>query len=242
MEKIMDKSNKNWLIFIIFTLILSLIIGNRVSGNNILGGVILGLILFMIPIGLEFLKKRDPIKYYGLDFNSLKKLDVKRILIIAIFLFATISSIDHFVFNLWKILINQSNQISVGSTTLFLAKSNLFFSGIIVIFSGTLLEELWFRGLIQYKLKSVKFPKQLNPHFAIIFQSFLFGLIHFIPIYYGTNFQLKLKFWFFTYPTIIGLVLGYLNEKYQSLWPGWIIHYTNNLSGLFLMVILIRKA
>ena len=240
MGKFKTRQNRMWLVFILIISTISLATGNIVSHQSVIGGVILGLILFLIPFGVELLRKNDPIEYYGLDFETLKRVNLKQVFLIAFSLFVFISLIDHFVFNLWGLMLSQKQKTFVGSTTLILAKSNVFYLGFIVIFAGTLLEELWFRGLIQYKVKGVKFLKKANPHFAIIFQSILFGLIHFLPIYFGTDFSLSLKLWFFAYPTIIGFVLGYLNEKYQSLWPGWIIHYTNNILALLLLTILVR--
>lgn len=240
MGRFKSKKNFYWFLFILLISVISLAIGNIVSHQSVIGGVILGLILFLIPFGVELLRKKDPVDYYGLDFETLKRVNLKQVLLIALLLFISISLIDHFVFDLWDLMLNQKGKTFVGSTTLILAKSNYFYLGFMVIFSGTLLEELWFRGLIQYKVKGIKFLKTINPHFAIIFQSILFGLIHFLPVYFGTNFDFSLKLWFFTYPAIIGLVLGYLNEKYHSLWPGWIIHYTNNILALLLMTILVR--
>lgn len=239
METWTKKKSIFWLTAMIMTTIVGTIIGNRVKNENILGGTIAILILLLIPIGIEFIRKTDPIVYYGLDFITLKKINIRSVLGLAGIVFVTIALLDFYVFDIWKI-IHQNSKIAVGSTSVALAKSPYFYLSVFVVFGGTLLEELWFRGLIQYKIKSITYFKKVNPHLAIVLQSILFGLIHFIPIFYGSDFELKVKLWFFVYPAIIGLILGYTNEKYNSLWPGWIIHYTNNLCSILLFTILFK--
>ncbi len=234
------KDTRLWFWLILFISIIASMIGNIYTKSNVLGGVILVLILFMIPFGIELIRGKDPLIYYGLDFATLRKINMKTILGIAILVFGTISIIDHFAFNLFKLLLSSNGDIAVGSAAINLAKSNAFYLAIIVFFSGTLLEELWFRGFVQYKLNSLKFLKPLNPHLAIITQSILFGLAHFVPIYSGTNLPLPLKYWFFVYPFLVGIINGYINDKYHSLWPGWIIHYTNNVLGVVVMAIIYR--
>jgi membrane protease YdiL (CAAX protease family) len=234
------KKSNLWLSMILVISIFAGIIGNTLRETNVSGGTLLILILLMIPFGIELLRKKDPILYYGLDFLTLKKINIKYVLGVAFALFIIIGFLDHFLFGLWKLMLDTDKKMTVGSTSVSLARSNFFYLAVIVVFSGTLLEELWFRGLIFYKIKSIKYLQKINPHFAIIFQAVLFGLIHFIPIYYGTDFQLSIKYWFLFYPFVIGVIIGYINEKYNSLWPGWIIHYTNNISSIFLLTILFR--
>lgn len=236
----MKKESLVWLLTILFVSIFASAIGNTFTHSNIIGGIILVLILFMIPFGIEIVRGNDPIIYYGLDFESLRKIDVRFVLSVAIVLFVLISLIDYFVFNLFDLLLKSGKNISVGSAAVALAKSNGFYLVFVVFFSGTLLEELWFRGFIQYKLNSLEFLRPLNPHFAIVVQSTLFALAHFLPVYYGTNLSHALKLWFFIYPFVVGLINGYINENYNSLWPGWIVHYTNNVFATFLLSIIYR--
>jgi len=239
MNSFRSKNSVLWTITILFISVIASGIANYLTGKNIIGGIIIVIILIFIPFLIELLRKNDPIEYYGLDFETLKKLNAKLILSWAIIIFIVVSLVDYLIFDFWNIIINTEN-MAVGSTSKALAKSKYFYLAIIVVFSGTFLEEIWFRGIVQLKIRNVKFLKQINPHFAIIVQSILFGLIHFIPIFYGTDLSVNLKVWFFVYPTIIGIVIGYLNDQYHSLWPGWIIHYTNNLLSIMLLVVLLR--
>jgi len=239
MTRTVSKTNLAWLLTILAISCAGAGIGNWVRHTSILGGIILVLFLLSLPLGIELLRKRDPIEYYGLELSTLKRINIGLVLSIGVGIFVILSLVDGMVFHLWEVLKNVEGS-GVGGTSLALAKSNLFYLAVVVIFSGTLLEELWFRGFIQYKLRGIKALRKINPHFAILVQSTLFGLAHFLPVYFATHWSLSLKIWFFVYPFLVGLLLGYLNEKYRSLWPGWIVHYTNNLLAVFLLRAIVR--
>jgi len=239
MNSLKNKKSYLWTIMIFVISIIASGISNYITNKNIVGGIIIIFILIFIPFLIEYLRNKDPIEYYGLDFTTLKKINLKVIFSWALGVFIIIGLADYLIFDLWKIIMHNEN-MAVGSVSTALAKSSYFYLAVIVIFSGTFLEEIWFRGIIQLKLSHVKFLKRLNPHFAIIVQSILFGLVHFIAIFYGADFSIWFKVWFFIYPAVIGIIIGYLNNKYQSLWPGWIIHYTNNLLSVILLTVLFR--
>ena len=239
MKSFRSKNTALWALFILLISMISGIIGNYITGNNIVGGTILILILISLPFLIEIFRKKDPILYYGLDFDTLRKINIKEILAWALGVFLVISLADYLIFDLWNIIMN-NEALAVGSTSTALARSNVFYLAVIVVFSGTFLEEIWFRGIIQTKVSHIRFMKKVNPHAAIFLQSVLFGLVHYIPIHYGTDLSVSIKIWFFVYPFLIGVVIGYLNEKYHSLWPGWIIHYTNNLLSVILLTVLFR--
>lgn len=63
--------------------------------------------------------------------------------------------IEYLVFDLWNLIMNNGNLL-VGFTSIALAKSKYFYLAIIVLFSETFLEEIWFRGIIQFKLSHLK--------------------------------------------------------------------------------------
>jgi membrane protease YdiL (CAAX protease family) len=77
-------------------------------------------------------------------------------------------------------------------------------------------EELAFRGYLFNLLKRVT-----NARNTIIATSFLFALVHFSFISI---------IWIFPF----GLLLGYLRNKYNTLWLGMIIHFIHNLIVLLL--------
>ena len=234
-----SKKSRMWFFTILIISFIASIIGAWITGKNNIGSAILSIIIISIPLLIEIFRGKDPIVYYGLDFNTLRSINLKLIFSWAVIIFSIVSIIDFFVFNLWHI-ISVNKEIAVGIVTLALARSKYFYLGIVVIFSGTLQEELWFRGIIQHKINNVRSLRFINPHFGIFLQSIMFGLIHFLPIFFGTDFQLSLKLWFFIYPFSIAIIIGYLNNRFKSLWPGWLIHYTNNLLSLILFAIISR--
>jgi hypothetical protein len=93
-----------------------------------------------------------------------------------------------------------------------LIKHNAFSMAMVVIFAP-ILEEVIFRGII---LKG--FLKNYSPTKAIIWSAVLFGLVHMNP-------------WQFMSATGIGLVMGWLYWKTDSIIPGIILHFVNNLSA-----------
>ena len=79
-------------------------------------------------------------------------------------------------------------------------------------------EELFFRGLmLKYALKT--FPVTA----AVIIQAVGFGILH------GNAVQ-------FTYAALIGLVLGFVAVRYDSVWPGVLIHIGVNSTAEILTV------
>ena len=233
METWDKKKSVLWLSGIVVITIIAGIVAGVVTNINPVSKIIGILIGLFIPISIELLRKKDPVKYYGLDFVSLKNVNIKLVIGIAVLIFAIVAIIDNLYFHLWSLVVNPNSKVPIGSDSTALARSNIFYLAIFTVSIGTLMEELWFRGLIQYKIKAIRFLNRINPHFAIIIQSILFGLVHFLAAYYGTDLPIAIKVYFFVYPAVIGLILGYTNERYNSLWPGWIMHFTNN----FLMVI-----
>lgn len=77
-------------------------------------------------------------------------------------------------------------------------------------------EELFFRGVIMGYAK-----RYMPPAIAILFQGVLFGLYH------GNIVQ-------GIYACILGCLLGYVAYKSESLIPGMILHFSINLSVLFI--------
>ncbi len=72
-------------------------------------------------------------------------------------------------------------------------------------------EEAMFRGALQPVL--IKLTG--NRHFGIVFTALLFGLMH-------------MQFYTFLSIFVLGIVLGYVRQWTDSLWPAMIIHLINN--------------
>jgi uncharacterized protein len=92
---------------------------------------------------------------------------------------------------------------------------------IIIMILGTLgagiVEELTFRGLIQSS-----FHRKYKPALAILLTSALFGLIHFNVVQGISTF-------------LIGLLLGIITYKSESIYPAIIAHISNNLVSLLML-------
>ncbi len=76
--------------------------------------------------------------------------------------------------------------------------------------AAPILEELIFRGII---LKA--FLKKYEPLKAIMWSAIIFGIAHMNP-------------WQFIPAWLIGIFIGWIYWKTQSIWPGIIIHFINN--------------
>jgi len=75
-------------------------------------------------------------------------------------------------------------------------------------------EEMLFRGFFQGILE-----RQVRLWLAIFFPAALFGLIHFVP-------------WLILQITVLGVVLGLLAWRSQSIFPSVIVHATNNFIAI----------
>ncbi len=85
-----------------------------------------------------------------------------------------------------------------------------------VIFAG-FAEEMFFRGLLQRALENYR-----DPALAIVFTAALFASIHLNP-------------WSALQILFLGLALGYMAWKSNSIFPAIILHATNNFLSLILL-------
>lgn len=85
-----------------------------------------------------------------------------------------------------------------------------FLSFIAIVIAAPILEELIFRGIILDGLL-----KRYSPVKAILFSSFLFGLVHLNP-------------WQFVAAMVIGIFSGWIYYRTKNLWLPILIHLTNN--------------
>lgn len=92
------------------------------------------------------------------------------------------------------------------------------FSFLTIVILAPILEELLFRGII---LEA--FLKNYSPWKAIIWSAIIFGIVHFNPLQtIGTS--------------IAGILIGWAYVKTNSLIPGIMIHFINNLIAYSMMV------
>lgn len=78
-------------------------------------------------------------------------------------------------------------------------------------------EESLFRGVLQPLLR-----RKLNPHIAILITSFAFSALHQQYLAFLSIF-------------VLGMLLGYLREWTNSIWPSTILHFFNNASIVVLV-------
>ena len=95
---------------------------------------------------------------------------------------------------------------------------NLLFNLFLIAIIPAIGEEMFFRRVIQKKLKNIL----RNPHIAILITSFIFSAIH-------------MQFFGFLPRFFLGMVLGYLFYYSGNLWMSVIAHFINNALAILLM-------
>ena len=101
---------------------------------------------------------------------------------------------------------------------------DLLFNLFLIAIIPAIGEEMFFRGVIQKKLKNIL----RNPHIAILITSFIFSAIH-------------MQFFGFLPRFFLGMVLGYLFYYSGNLWMPIIAHFINNALAILLMYLPFAK-
>lgn len=95
-------------------------------------------------------------------------------------------------------------------------KNSLFWAIVFIAILPPVFEELAFRGFLFNQLRKVS-----SVQVTIIGTSFIFALVHFSLISFV---------WIFPF----GMFLGYLRQRYQTLWLGMVVHFIHNFLVLML--------
>ncbi len=114
----------------------------------------------------------------------------------------------------------QMEDAAEEATKAFLKMDNigdLLFNLFLIAIIPAIGEEMFFRGIIQKKLKNIL----RNPHVAILITSFIFSAIH-------------MQFFGFLPRFFLGVILGYLFYYSGNLWMSVIAHFANNALAVFL--------
>ena len=114
----------------------------------------------------------------------------------------------------------QMEDAAEEATKAFLKMDNigdLLFNLFLIAIIPAIGEEMFFRGIIQKKLKNIL----RNPHVAILITSFIFSAIH-------------MQFFGFLPRLFLGVILGYLFYYSGNLWMPIIAHFINNALAVFL--------
>ena len=193
--------------------------------------LIITLLLF-IPVWIELLCRGEFMKYYGLKFER------KMLIWIA----STIPVIVLIGFILDPTRLAPKSELEIiekyytsylpSSITKIIAKhySPIYAlsTSLMIIIPSTFIEELWFRGMIQFKISNIKTLGEASIPTAILIQSIIFGLAHIYSIALDPYLPV-LKILVFLYAMLGGLILGIVTYRFKSILPAWIIHTLVNL-------------
>ena len=104
------------------------------------------------------------------------------------------------------------------------------------------LADTLFQQLINFGFLQEGFSKIVSPPTAIFGAAFLFGISHFLSMMEGTKFPEALGLVVAAF--FLGLVFAFLRLKYNSLIPGFLLHFSIYLfvNGPFLYLLTRRKA
>lgn len=205
---------KKLIILLLFTFLTVLIIG---SIATFFGGRTLGLLsesLIIVPAIIYVWRKKIPFlrvfRFHSIPFSALLYT-----LGLSLTAFILGDELDRIIGDIFPM-----PQIWADALKKLVEISNIY-DAVILIFATVILagfaEEMMFRGIIQRTLESLRDPAK-----AIVFSAIIFALAHFNP-------------WMVLQITFLGLILGYLAWKSNSILPAILVHGLNNLFSLILM-------
>ncbi len=179
---------------------------------------LLKIVLFLIVPMVYFVFYKDEVKHLKKLFVFQKKPLIKAFflgvgvyttIILAYFLFSDFIDLNN---------IKESLSLSMGVTA-----DNFFFVALYISFINSLLEEFFFRGYAFVILKH-----HIKKNYAYLFSALIFALYH-VGMTQG---------WFAFYIYILsmigllvgGLIFNYLNDRWDSVYPSWLVHMFANLA------------
>lgn len=193
-----------------------------------------------IPVWVELLSKGYFMEYYGLQF--------RKGMITWIVLVVVVLGVMGFILDPskaapqdeWRIVEKYYTGYLPSSIAKVIAEQyspiHAVLLSFIVIVPGAFVEELWFRGFIQFKISSIKILGATSIPTAILTQSIVFGLAHIYPMLLNPYLP-ALKTLIFLYAMLGGLVLGVVTYRFKSILPAWIAH---TLGNFIVVISLIR--
>jgi uncharacterized protein len=154
---------------------------------------------------------------------GLRKFKVGRSLVLVVLLLLAILAVDNFyqyVISVLHLNLQTNDQVLLNHSKI--APITTYATLLAAVFVAPFCEEVFFRGFL--------FPglcRSMPVGWAIILSSLLFAIAHADPGSFAVLF-------------IIGLALAYLRWRTNSLWPGIILHLTNNGLGALLIVLVMH--
>ena len=161
------------------------------------------------------------VKYKSMNISKLfvmKKENIKYSIVLGISVFSVIM-VAYFICKSFIDLSAIENMLNMSEIN----KDNFIYVALYISFINSLLEEFFFRGYAFLVLKDVSSRK-----FAYVFSSFMFAIYHAgmtsgwfnIIIYFLALFGLFIG----------GCIFNYLNERYENIYPSWIVHMCANFA------------
>ncbi len=191
---------------------------------------LLKIVLFLIVPMVYFMINKDEIKHLKKLFNIQKKPMIKAF-ILGLGVYTTII-LAYFLFSDFIDLANikESLSLSMGVNA-----DNFIFVALYISFINSLLEEFFFRGYVFVILK-----QHVKKLYAYLFSAILFSLYHVGMIQGWFDFHIYILSMLGLF--IGGLIFNYLNDRWNSIYPSWLVHMFANLAintvGLILFKIL----
>ena len=167
---------------------------------------------------------------YGLPFFIVARLGVKRIRKFDMPDYRLKLNMEPYQVLLVVVLMTLAASTLISAITDLLPESDWFndymtqlvqpnvFAFLTVVVAAPILEEIFFRGVILEGLL-----KNYSPAKAIIWSAVIFGVAH-------------MNMWQTTGAILSGLLLGWVYWKSNSIIPGMVIHFINNLIGYIAMI------
>lgn len=179
---------------------------------------IIKIVLFLlIPIIYLVISKQE-LNVIKRMFKFEKKSFIKSLLLgIGVYVAIIVA---YFIF---KDLIDLNNIEETLSTTMKVNADNFIFVALYISFINSLLEEFFFRGYVFMLVK--QYTKVINSY---LYSGIIFALYH-VGMLQG---------WFDIYIYLLamvslfvgGCIFNYLNDKWKSIYPSWLVHLFANLA------------
>lgn len=212
--------NKKSIYIITSALILSLsvtIVDAIIKPNYFLKIPIKIIFFLAIPL-IYFLINKEEIKEFKKLF-AFKKNQLLKSILLGILIYVIIIVGYH----LTKNIIDYSNVTTNLTNSMDITANNFIYVSLYISLLNSFLEEFFFRGFSFITLK-----KHTSKTFAHIFSSTIFAVYH-IGMLLG-SFALPDIIFLLISLIIAGLILNYLNEQSDNIYPSWLVHMFANFA------------
>lgn len=212
------------ILYIMLSYILMLLIDAFIAPSYWVKSFIKIVFFFIVPAIIMYGNKEnreEPI--LKVDF---KKIKVPLILGLAVFCIIIIG------YNIGGFFYDFEKTANVLHKTGVVNENNFLFVAFYIMFINSFIEEFFFRGFAFLNLN-----KYTNKYVTYIFSSFSFAIYHLAMLW--NWFALWIYILIICSLALAGAIFDFLCQKYNNIYPSWIVHFFANLSinliGLFLL-------